>query len=74
MIQSLLSKMTLREKIGQTAMPGPGVVHQGVRDYGGYGEFFNKYPYTGMYVIKSCMYDADGHAFASPEEAVPLFS
>ena len=73
MIQSLLSQMTLREKIGQTAMPGPGVVLQGVKDYGGYGEFFNEYPYTGMYISKPCMYDADGHAFASPAPAGAFF-
>lgn len=73
MIKSLIAKMTLREKIGQTGMPGPGVVSKGVLECGGYGEFFRKYPYTGMYVLKSCMHDADGHVFSSPEEAAQIY-
>ena len=43
MIKSLIAKMTLREKIGQTGMPGPGVVSKGVLECGGYGEFIRKY-------------------------------
>lgn len=49
-IKNIFKKMTLREKIGQTAMPSPPAVRRGVTEEGGYAEYFKKYPYNGFYV------------------------
>ena len=73
MIEQLMAKMTLREKIGQTAMPSPTMLRNEFAQYGGYGEYFQKYPYAGMYIIKSNMVDADGNAFSTPEEAAAVY-
>jgi len=35
-----ISKMTLRQKVGQTGMPAPNVVGDGVKRCGGYAEYF----------------------------------
>ena len=73
MIEELMSKMTLREKIGQTAIPSPTMLRNELKEYGGYGEYFQKNPYAGMYVIKSNMVDAEGNAFSTPEEAAAVY-
>ena len=52
--------MTLREKIGQTAMPSPPAVRRGVLQEGGYVEYFKKYPYSGFYLATESMVKNDG--------------
>lgn len=62
-----IDEMTLREKIGQTGMPGPGVVRAGVVEYGGYANYFKKFPFNGLYLDRSALNNS-GEAFSSPEE------
>lgn len=73
MIRKMMAEMTLREKIGQTGMPGPGVVYHGMKRCGSYGEYFKQYPFTGMYVLKSCMLDIEDVPFSSPEQAAGIY-
>lgn len=61
-----MNKMTLREKIGQTGMPGPGEVRESVRRLGGYDRYFLEYPFTGLYLDTGAR-DAEGQPFASPQ-------
>ncbi len=62
-----LSEMTVREKIGQTAMPGPGVVRAGVVEYGGYINYLTKFPFCGIYLDRSIL-NNDGNPFESPRQ------
>lgn len=73
MARPKLSEMTLREKIGQTAMPGPGVVKSGVQRCGGYDKYFSEYPFNGLYADKSIV-DKDGNSFASPKALSETFA
>ncbi len=66
MTRPKLSEMTLREKIGQTGMPGPNVIRQGVVKYGGYDNYLNAVPFSGIYIDRS-MVDKDGNTFTSKE-------
>jgi len=68
-----INKMTLREKIGQTAMPGPGVVRNGVVEHGGYTSYFKKFPFNGLYLDASAL-NNNGEPFASPREASQTFA
>ncbi len=61
-----LSEMTLREKVGQTGMPGPGVVRNGVVKYGGYAEYLTAVPFCGIYLDASIV-DKDGNKPETPE-------
>ncbi len=65
MAKPKLSEMTLREKIGQTGMPGPGVVRAGIVEHGGYKEYLSAFPFGGIYLDRS-MIDKDGNKFESP--------
>lgn len=65
MARPKLSEMTLREKVGQTGMPGPGEVRKGVQRHGGYGEYLKAYPFCGIYADQS-MVDHNGEKFTSP--------
>lgn len=49
-IKQLINKMSLREKIGQTGMPSPAAVRNGVISEGGYVNYLKKYPYSGFYI------------------------
>ena len=60
-----LSEMTVREKIGQTGMPGPGVVRASVVEYGGYINYLKKFPFGGLYLDKS-MVNNDGTPLKVP--------
>ena len=59
-MKEILSKMTLREKIGQTGMPSPSAIKKGVTEEGGYVNYFTKYPYCGFYVSSIGMVKDDG--------------
>ena len=65
MARPKLKEMTLREKVGQTGMPGPGEVRRGVQRFGGYDAYFKQYPFCGLYV-DSTITDNDGNKFDSP--------
>lgn len=45
-----LDSLTLRQKIGQTGMPGPRSRWYGVAEHGSHGNYFKKYPFAGIYV------------------------
>lgn len=62
-----ISKMTLRQKIGQTGMPGPNHVYRGIRDCGGYNKYFMKYPFAGLYLTAN-MKDHNERVIPSPKE------
>lgn len=51
MAKPTLKSMTLREKIGQTGMPSPGTVKEGVERCGGYGPYFRETGFTGFYFV-----------------------
>ena len=40
-----LEEMTLREKIGQTGMPSPTHLMDGIAECGSYTSYFQKYPF-----------------------------
>ncbi len=44
-----INRMTLREKIGQTAIPAPPAMQQGGKEYG-YAEYLKRFPYGGFFV------------------------
>ena len=44
-----LSDLTLREKIGQTGMPGIGELREGIARNGGILGYFKEYPFTGFW-------------------------
>ncbi len=71
MIEKILSEMTLREKIGQTAIPSPAMLQREIKNYEGYGDYFVKNPYAGMYVYN--MVDTDGNIFSTPEAAADAY-
>ena len=45
-----LESLTLRQKIGQTGMPSPRARWFGVDKYGSHAKYFEKYPFTGLYI------------------------
>ena len=45
-----IESLTLRQKIGQTGMPGPRSRWYGVKDHGSHAKYFQKYPFAGIYV------------------------
>jgi len=45
-----INKMTLREKIGQTAIPAPPTLTNGMKKYGSYAKYFKDYPYSGIFI------------------------
>lgn len=59
-MKELLKRMSLREKIGQTAMPSPPAIKWGIKECGGYKEYFKKYPYCGFYASQEGMVNSDG--------------
>ncbi len=69
MIKKIMSEMTLREKIGQTAMPNPRFVGEGIKEYGSLGAYFAAYPYTGFYLNKEDMIDKDGNVYTEPSDS-----
>lgn len=68
-----LSEMTLREKVGQTGMPGPAVVRAGVVKYGGYDKYLSQIPFCGVYIDPS-MIDKDGNKPTSPEKIASMLT
>lgn len=60
-----IRNMTLRQKIGQTGMPGPKPVYEGVGECGGYDKYFIKYPFTGLYLTAN-MRDQNRVRYPSP--------
>ena len=69
-----ISKMTLREKLGQTGIPSPSNLAKAVIAHGGYLACFTKYPYGGLYVNGSTLIQDDGSPLATPAEANEAFS
>jgi len=61
-----LNEMTIREKVGQTGMPGPGEVRKGIQRCGGYDKYFREFPFCGLYVDGGIS-DAEGNKFSSPQ-------
>ena len=53
LVKEVLKRMTLREKIGQTAMPSLSACRNGVREEGGYVNYLKKYPFCGFYAARS---------------------
>lgn len=67
-----LSEMTLREKIGQTGMPSPAALRNGLLECGDYPRYFEKYPFCGIYISPGAK-RPDGERFASPKEMADTF-
>ena len=61
-----VSKLTLRQKIGQTGMPGPSHVYNGIRECEGYDRYFMKYPFAGLYLTAD-MKDHNENKIPSPK-------
>ena len=64
-----LKDLTLREKLGQTGIPGPSAMSKAILTEGGYVPYFKKYPYSGLYINAGTLIQDDGTPFASPAEA-----
>ena len=64
-----ITKMTLREKLGQTGIPSPSALAKAVKAQGGYEACFTAYPYSGMYVNANTLIHDDGTPFESPAVA-----
>ena len=67
-----LEEMTLREKIGQTGMPSPTHLRDGVLECGSYAAYFKKYPFCGFYMSKNAI-KPDGEKFSDAEESCKMF-
>jgi len=67
-----INKMTLREKIGQTAIPAPPTLSSGMKEYGGYAEYLKKYPYAGIFV--EYFYNENGDRISDSSEFTALVS
>lgn len=67
-----LEEMTLREKIGQTGMPSPNDLREGVIACGSYAAYFKKYPFCGFYMSRGAV-KPDGEKFTSAEESRTMF-
>jgi len=78
-----ITKMSLREKIGQTAIPAPNSLEDGRKAYGCYEQYLKKYPYSGIYIGRFRSDDgeiiSETKAFANfikglqPKMPIPLF-
>ena len=69
-MNELLSKMTLREKIGQTGIPSPSALRKGAAKAGSYLEYFNSNPFCGFYVEE--MLQPNGTPITKAAELKPL--
>ena len=69
-----ITKMTLREKLGQTGIPSPSALAKAVKAQGGYEACFTAYPYSGMYVNANTLIHDDGTPFESPAVAEAAFA
>lgn len=67
-----IEEMTLREKIGQTGMPSPTHLREGVLACGSYAAYFKKYPFCGFYMSKNDI-KPNGEKFANAEESRIMF-
>ena len=68
-----ISKMTLREKLGQTGIPSPSALSRALKAEGGYVACFTKYPFAGMYVNANTLIHDDGNPLETPETARKAF-
>lgn len=68
-----ISKMTLREKLGQTGIPSPSALSKALKAEGGYVACFTKYPFAGMYVNVNTLIHDDGNPLETPEVARKAF-
>lgn len=50
-----IKNMTLRQKIGQTGMPGPNALLNGIIRCGGFEKYFQKYPFAGLYICTNML-------------------
>lgn len=64
-----ISKMTLREKLGQTGIPSPSALAKAIAAQGGYLACFEKFPFSGMYVNAATLIHDDGTPLETPEAA-----
>ena len=68
-----ISRMTLREKLGQTGIPSPSALSKALKAEGGYVACFTKYPFAGMYVNANTLIHDDGTPLETPEVARKSF-
>ncbi len=68
-----ISKMSLREKLGQTGIPSPSALAKAIGANGGYVSCFTKYPYSGLYVNTNTLIHDDSTPFSTPAEANAAF-
>ncbi len=66
-MRPVLSKMSLREKLGQTGMPSPSELRVGATACGSYEAYIQKYPFSGIW-ISEAFCKPDGTSYATPEE------
>ena len=62
-----ISELTIRQKVGQTGMPGPNHVYKGVKECEGYDKYFMKYPFAGLYLTAD-MKDHNEQLIPSPKD------
>lgn len=60
-----LEDLTLREKIAQTGMVAPSELIKGAQECGDWAAYFQKYPFSGVYLNFSCR-DLEGNPFTEP--------
>ncbi len=61
-----IKKMTLREKIGQTAIPAPPALSNGMKRCGGYANYLKEYPFGGIFI--EYFYKESGERFSKGAE------
>ena len=70
MMRPDINKMSLREKIGQTAIPAPPTLTDGMKRCGGYSEYLKEYPYAGIFI--EYFYNEKGERISDSKEFTAL--
>lgn len=68
-----LDELTLREKIGQTGMPGPAQIRLGVVEYGGYDKYLTAIPFGGVHLDANII-DKDAGKPSSPQAVGKMYA
>lgn len=72
MIEKLMSEMTLREKIGQTAIPNPANTVE-IKKHGSLANYLKKYEFGGVFTHGDIVVDDKGRKLNTPEESAKFY-